>query len=526
MKSPKPTIPQLLIFSILTAVAMLYFSCASDTTAYTLANRMPSIDPDYSGIVVPPSIAPLNFTVEEAGTRYVVKIYSDRGDTIKISSDNPNIDIPIKQWKKLLESNRGGNLHFDIRVRAENGEWKAFDTITSRISDDDIDRYLIYRRIKPLYNFWRDINIHQRDLTCFKESLVFSNRGIETGCCNCHTLLNNDPRSMLMHTRSSLGVAMLLVRDGDVRGVNSRTPFGAPIAYSSWHPSGKLIAFSVNRVKQYFHSTGGEVRDVVDLDSSLGIYSVESNSIIDASPMISMRDRLETYPMWSPDGRYLYYCSTNLPWTDAEKDVYDKDVTIPEDFKEIRYDLMRIRYDIESDSWGEAEVVLSSDVTGKSITQPKLSPDGRFLLFCMADYGCFPVYQPGSDLYMMNLESGDYAPLAGNSDRSDSWHSWSTNSRWIVFSSKRINGVTARPYLCHVDPDGTTSKPILLPQKDPEFYDTFLDTFNVPEFMVSPVTTKKRAFYAANGNLSGIEGIDIAVTAATPQAPAPSGQER
>jgi hypothetical protein len=69
-----------------------------------------------------------------------------------------------------------------------------------------------------------------------------------------------------------------------------------------------------------------------------------------------------------------------------------------------------------------------------------------------------------------------------NSDFTDSYHSWSSNGRWLVFSSKRTDGLTARFYISHIDVDGNSSKPFIMPQKDPGFYDRFLKSFNVPEF--------------------------------------------
>jgi hypothetical protein len=149
---------------------------------------------------------------------------------------------------------------------------------------------------------------------------------------------------------------------------------------------------------------------------------------------------------------------------------------------------MKIRYDIDSDNWGEPEMVLSSEDTGLSILQPRPSPDGRFLLFCMCRYGGFPVYQPTSDLYMMNLETGDYSRLEINSDFSESWHSWSSNSRWIAFSSRRdTGGFFTRCYVSFVDKDGFAHKPFVLPQYDPNFYDSFLETISVPELIDGPI---------------------------------------
>jgi hypothetical protein len=105
----------------------------------------------------------------------------------------------------------------------------------------------------------------------------------------------------------------------------------------------------------------------------------------------------------------------------------------------------------------------------------------------VSDYGCFPVYQESADICLMDLETRAWHKLPINSERADTWHSWSSNGRWLVFSSKRGNGLLARPHFTHVDTDGTVSKPFVLPQRDPGFYDAFLRTYNVPELVVEPV---------------------------------------
>lgn len=166
----------------------------------------------------------------------------------------------------------------------------------------------------------------------------------------------------------------------------------------------------------------------------------------------------------------------------------------PPQYADVKYDLMRIRYDIDTDRWGEPETVLSSQETELSILQPRISPDGRFLLFCMCRYGCFPVYQPTSDLYMMDLATREYARLEINSEFSESWHSWSSNSRWIAFSSRRENGgFFTRCYLSFVDEDGRAHKPFVLPQDDPQFYDSFLETISVPELIDGPIPVAAKA---------------------------------
>ena len=465
------------------------FSCRNETDAernFTEIPRLPNIKPDYTGMVIPPNIAPLNFIIKEPGSQYYVKIHSDNGKGIEIYSKKPSIIIPIRAWKKLLNDNKNKELKVDVYVKNDTNYWEKYKTIVNTVSNYEIDSYLIYRLIKPLYNNWKDINIHQRNLGNYKETRVFTNESIGSGCVNCHTFYKNSPEKMLMHIRSAPKPTMILVNNKTVSSIFSQTPFGsASMAYSSWHPNGRYIGFSVNKVHQFFHSSGKEVRDVVDNDSAIGVYDIETNTIV-TPKSLSDSELLETYPSWSPDGKYLYYCAAPIVWS-------DRNAVPPENYKMVKYSMMRIGFNPESREWGNPETILSSKETGLSIVHPKISPDGRFLLFCMAEYGCFSIYQPSSDLYMMDLKTLEYEYLSINSDKSDSYHCWSSNSRWIVFSSKRQTDIFARPFFSYINEDGKASKPILLPQKDPEFYDSYIKTYNVPELITSPIKIRKRA---------------------------------
>jgi Tol biopolymer transport system component len=451
---------------------------------YATSHHLPRIRPDYTRTVIPTNIAPLNFVVQEPGTGYRVQVSSSRGEGFTVASRSAAIEMPVGPWRELLEANRGEELSWDVYARGNDGQWTRFDAITNTIAPEDIDGYLVYRLITPAYNLYADIGIHQRNLASYEESVVLHSGAFGNGCLNCHTFPQNGTEQMVVSIRStSYGSSALIARDGAVTKLD--TKFG----YSSWHPSGQLVAYSLNKVRQFFHSVGSEVRDVVDLDSDLAYYRLGSTAV-QTTPDISEADRLETYPTWSPDGRYLYHCSAPILWA-------DRDAVPPEHYDEVRYDLRRIRYDVETDTWGDAETVLSADETGLSILLPRISPDGRWLLFCMCEYGCFPVYQPSSDLYLMDLETGEYRRLQISSDQSESWHSWSSNSRWFVFSSKRRDGLFTRSYISYLDDAGKAHKPVILPQRDPTFYDSFIKTYSVPELVAEPVRVSPRALAKA-----------------------------
>jgi hypothetical protein len=520
-----------LLLALPFAGVLIYVLCAHGAESAAIpgqcspVGRLPRICPDFSQTVIPPNIAPLNFLVQESGTHYFVRIYSKQGRTIEVFSRSAKIVIPQRPWHELIDLNRGEELHFDVFVKPpgakppakiQNAQWNRFLTVTSKIAAEDIDDYLVYRRIHPACGAWAEMGIYQRNLHNFEESLVLNNGYFGDGCLNCHTFCANQPDKMLIAVRSAeYGSPELLVKDGVINKVG--TKFG----YTSWHPSGRVVAYSINEVNQFFHSARDEIRDVIDLDSLVAYYLVDSKTA-KTSPNISKKDRLETYPAWSADGHYLYFCSAPLLWSQRN--------VIPARYNEIKYDLLRISYDLDRDQWGELETILSAEDTGLSILLPRISPDGRWLLFCMCEYGCFPVYQQSSDLYMMDLEAPapvsrqedaagrfEYKRLDINSDQSESWHSWSSNSRWIAFSSKRQSGVFTRIYLAYVDEAGRVCKPLLLPQKDPTYYDSCLWTYSVPELIAQPVRiTKEKLARVLRGSQK--VAVEMPITMATPKA--------
>jgi len=498
------------------ARAGLFLRGGSKIDQYGSIARPPRIHPDYCGTVIPPNIAPLNFLVQETAAHYCVKIHSKQGRTIQIFSQSPKIVIPEDPWHELLNMNRGEQLFFDVFVKVENERWNRFSPVTNKIANEGIDGFLVYRKIHPAHVAWGRMGIYQRNLHQFDESLVLDNGYYEAGCLNCHTFCGNRTDKMLIGIRSSkYGSSALLIENGVVNKIG--TKFG----YTSWHPSGRVAAYSINKVTQFFHSSGRPVRDVIDLDSLLAYYLVDSKTV-KTSPNISQKDRLETYPTWSPDGRYLYFCSAPKSWSDLS--------VIPQHYNQIKYDLMRISYDLDHDQWGQPETVLSAQDTGLSILLPRISPDGRWLLFCMCNYGCFPVYQQSSDLYMVDLKAAkqtgryEYQRLDINSDDSETWHSWSSNSRWIAFSSKRQSGVFTRSYLSYVDRNGRVYKPIVLPQKEPTYYDSCLWTYSVPELITQAVQVRKEKlarFIRGSRKIS----VEMPITMATPKATSPAGHE-
>ena len=493
-----------------------------------------AIYPDYDGATIPPNIAPLNFAVLPPweGVAIDCTTVQPQARMTGVQVRNGSVRFSIPDWRRFMASARGQDVL--ININAWRTGAKQARVIRLHVSADDIDPYVVYRQIPPIYNIWQDMSLCERDLRTFDERLLVQNRRdrdpagrtAENACVNCHTFLNQRTDKMLIQVRPGdgdvQGPGILLVHDERALMVDTRTGPEPPASYTSWHPSGELMAYSRNTLRQFFHTAGTNIRDVVDLDSSLGLFLDRKGEKGKAFtiPQLARPDRLETYPTWSPDGKWLYFCSAPK-WSNPKVVDMDK-------YSQVRYDLVRISYDHATARFGDnVETVVAADRFGHSVSLPRISPDGRWLVFVGHPYGSFPIYQHESDLYAIDLQrlqpqrtqssqraesqaatatasalattstpatapglaEGDAEPvrLTVNSDRCDSFHSWSSNSRWMIFSSKREDGVFARPYIAHVDAEGNWGKPFVMPQEDPTYYGRCLITYNLPELIVEPV---------------------------------------
>jgi len=374
----------------------------------------------------------------------------------------------------------------DVYVQSDDRRWTRFETVTNTIAREEIDGYLIYRKFKPLYNSWGPISFHQRNLETFDEDCLLNNRDLKEhagkehgGCMNCHTPYKNRADMMVMQVRGP-GGGMLLLKDGEIHKIETRTARNkAPAAVGSWHPSGRLVAFSINKVRQFFHMAGSEIRDVIDMNSDLIVYSLDQRRVT-STPKITRPEFLEAFPQWSTDGKYLYFCRAPKLWT-------NDDQVPPARYREVCYSFMRISYDIDTGQWGEVETVLSAEKEGKSITLPRFSPDGRWCAISMSDYSYQVSFQSDADLFLIDMATGQYHRMECSSDLSESWHSWSSNGRWLAFSSRRRDGQFLRTYFSYIDESGRAHKALLMPQKNPRFYDRSIMVYHLPELTTGPV---------------------------------------
>jgi len=448
---------------------ILFSSCDNKPHGdIALSELAPKLEPDYTNITIPPNIAPLNFIIKEKGSSYYVQFSVNEGTAIDIFSGNGKIQVPQERWRKMLQNNKGKDIKIDIFLKDWDGKWSKFKTITNRIASEPIDPYLYYRLLYPGYESWAELSINCRSLESFKSDSFIENSIVDQNCVNCHSFNNGKSDDFLFHMRGTMG-GTYFYSEGKFRKINLKTKeMKNGAVYPRWHPSGKFVAFSSNKIIQRFHAADDKKVEVSDLESSLVLYDVEKNEIMNIE--LAGKDKfMDTYPEWSPDGKYLYFCRA-------------PQIGEKYDFKDIKYSLYRVPFEIEKRTFGDVELVFNAAQLNKSIAFPRISPNGKFLILTLFDYGCFPIWHKEADLYSINLETFKAERMDLNSDFSDSYHSWSSNGKWLIFSSKRGDGLTSRPYISYIEDNGASDKPFILPQEDPGFYQGFLKSFNIPEF--------------------------------------------
>ena len=464
-------------------------ACTETVSDATQENILPQIYPDYTGVTIPVNIAPLCFNMaDETALRIDAVVTDSHGGSLHAQGEE-SVDFDLDEWHGLLAQNRGDSLSVVVSAKYEDG-WHTYKPFSIYVSPDSIDYGLCYRLIEPGYEVWSKMGIYERDLSSFEERPLIENTQFE-GCVNCHSFNRADPKDMSLHIRGPHGATLLRKDYGPVTAYNTRTDHTLGLCvYPYWHPSGRYIAYSTNTTNQLFHSAGKNRVEVFDTASDLQVYDVEKNELL-LSPLLKQDSVYETYPVFSADGRSLYFCAARaLPEGSHQLD-------------SIRYSLCRIDFDPATGTFGDQiETVVDAVSQQKSVSFPRPSYDGRFLCYTLSDYGQFSIWHHEADLWLLDLATGESLPMDGaNSKDTESFHNWSTNSRWLVVSSRRDDGLFTRPYFCHVDKDGNVTKAFMLPQRNPrQFYRGRFMSFNVPDFITGPTHFDSRQATQAINN--------------------------
>ena len=435
--------------------------------------------PDYKEVTIPKNIAPLNFSTARFDSLQGIEAHvkTPAGREYDFAGES-YIDFPMEQWRTILDESAGGRIEVTVSEIVDNKKY-VYKPFNVNVANSDVDPYLCYRLITPGYEIYSHMGLYCRNLTTFEQKTVVDNHLLESNCVNCHSFCKGNTDVAQFHVRGELGCTVL--KNGDdltvCRAVTDKYKLNC--VYPYWHPSGNYIAYSQNNTVQSFHCGSSNRVEVYDIQSRVVVYDIKGNKLV-TSPELSDRRAYVTEPSFSPDGKYLYYISADS--TD-----------MAEFTRDTHYDICRIGFDEATCSFsGKVDTLVKASADTMSISFPRPSYNGKYLLYTLLKYGQFAIWHREADLWMLNLETGEKFPLEkSNSDDAESYHSWSQNSEWIVFESRRDDGFFTRAYIAHINADGHADKAFLLPQKSPEHNRSLMFSYNVPEFATKEFAVDK-----------------------------------
>ena len=443
--------------------------------------------PDYFGITVPPNIAPLDFEVRDLLPGARVEAAMTGRDGSRLVASGAEIVWNERGWKKFLGANKGGSYEIALSIRT-NGVEMAAMAATNSVSDSPIDSHLAYRLIPPSYTGFSEMGTYLRDLTSFDERPLYRNVQADLSqCVNCHTHNRANPSNYLFHTRAyEGGTTIVSPKYGKFKVDLKAEGLISGGVYPAWHPGGDYIVFSVNETRHSFFAVDPEKIEVMDLRSDLVMYSLADNTItvIEDSP-----EDFECFPAWTPDGAALFSVRARTGFTDMSGDDAIRGERVFNSATNIFYDLVVRSFDEKTRKFSPPETVFDGKEAKKSIIHPRIAPGGRWLVATIASHGIFHIWHRDADLFIFDFDKKTIRPLVElNSPDTESYHTFSSDGEWMVFSSRRDDGAYTRPYFAKFDKAaGAFSKPFLLPLKHPSEHWRRMKSYNIPEFSAGPV---------------------------------------
>lgn len=474
----------------------MLLACHSLPENVQTVNQLPAIYPDYIGVTVPVGIAPLNFSMaDDEFTDMDVEVKGRGGGTLHVNGSFADFDLD--DWHQLLEESIGSQLIISVCAQKD-GQWYKYQDFTMDVSPYPLDEWgVTYRRIPPSYMLYSHMGLYQRSLSDFEERSMIENSQVHGNCMNCHTQNRTNPEQYVFHVRGPHGATVIHTAGSNEVLQARNDTLGGSMVYPYWHPGGRYCAFSSNKTAQIFHMGNNKRIEVYDMASDVFVYDTQ-NHVALKDTLLMKKDRMENIPVFSPDGKSLYFITTPTG-------------NYPQEYDKVKYSLCRVSFDQATGKIGETvDTLVNAAKTGKSASWPRPSYDGRYLMYTQLDYGYFSVWHSEADLVLLDLKTGESRAMNEvNSPRSESLHNWSRNSRWFLFTSRRDDGLYTRLYFSSIDEYGRATKPFMLPQRNPkDYYRRLLYSYNTPDFTSRPVEMNAREM---GRRLEGPERMKIKV---------------
>lgn len=413
--------------------------------------------------------------------------------SLNYETENDSIKIPKEDWKYLTKYK---DKLLSIRLigfkPSNPSQAMAVDEITIQISKDVVEAPIFYRTVTLPFGYavehletisWRLGYVSDEQ----KPQTVLSNMPV---CGNCHSF-SADGKNFGMdvdygNDKGSFATAEVkpeIVLDkskiftwSDYKKEDGEQTFGLLSAIS---PNGRYIISTLKDRSVFVKQDNLEYSQLFFPIKGILVYYDKDKKNFTALKGADDKQFVQSNPVWFPDGKKLIFARTKyykLPEIENSKKAI-LPVELAADFvsrkKLFKYDLYTV--DFNEGKGGNALPLKGASNNGLSNYFPKVSPDGKWIVFTQAE--SFMLLMPDSKMYIMPTEGGKPRLMNCNLPNMNSWHSWSPNGKWLVFSSK-INGPYTQLWLTHIDENGKDSPPVLLENFS---FDNL--ACNIPEFV-------------------------------------------
>jgi len=454
-----------------------------------------------TGTLFPPEIvAPTFLWQDETGgvDRWNVEVRDDTGDDLlKISVDATRWRPSQEHWAQIKQHSSERDIEVIVTGvdRTKSATVLSSGQVRIRTSKDPVGDSLFYREVPlPFLEAVQDPSrIRWRYGTIDSPSappIVLKNLPV---CGNCHSFADNGStlgldvdygndkgayaimsvsKHMVMNDEKIITWADYKREDGEITfGLLSRVSPTGRYVVSTVKDRSVFVALPDIMISQLFFPIKG----------ILVVYDREKETYTEL-PGADDPQYVQSNPVWSPDGEEIVFARAKAYHAgriDQQNSALVDEKDVPEftvDKKPFLYDLYRIPFN--GGKGGTPVPLEGASGNGMSNFFPKYSPDGKWIVFCKAR--SYMLLQPDSELYIIPAAGGVARRLRYNTARMNSWHSWSSNSRWLVFSSK-VNTPYTQLLLTHIDENGNDSPPVLL-----ERFTSPDRAANIPEFVKLP----------------------------------------
>jgi tetratricopeptide (TPR) repeat protein len=432
------------------------------------------------GTIFPPEFPPPEIFWKDTlntSVKWYVRFSTQSGKEIYSKTVKSQILRPDSAVWQNIKANAGADAVSLTIIGEHNG---IFDTKYSSgrtffsFSRDSVGAAIFYRAVPLPFGYAvehvQEIEWYLGSIDGKKPLKILDNVPV---CANCHSFSGNGMLAMDVDYANDKGSYVITsIRDTthltmdkiitwtDYKREDGVNTFGL---LSQISPNGRYVLSTVKDRSVFVPVDNLEYSQLFfPVKGIIAVYDRQLKKFY-ALPGASDKKYVQSNPNWSPDNREIIFARTER-YKSSKIDNSSSVLLRVEDVqefitkqKDFKFDLYRIQFN--EGTGGKAVPVPGASNNGMSNFFARYSPDGKWIVFCKAEN--FMLLQPDSKLYIMPVEGGIPRLMRCNTKNMNSWHSWSPNGRWLVFSSK-IKGPYTQLYLTHIDENGNDSPPVFL----------------------------------------------------------------